>query len=109
MPFADNNNVKMNLNLKNTTLSILLMVTGGIFAQDAAQNSTFSQPVVKVSYLDSIKKTFVKDQLASCVDSLWLKELTSLDIYNDLANDIKTINLDQKVDYELPTELLKKR
>lgn len=99
----------MNLNLKNTTLSILLMVTGGLFAQDSAQNSTFSQPVVKLSYLDSIKKTFVKDQLASCVDSLWLKELTSLDIYNDLANDIKTINLDQKVDYELSTELLKKR
>lgn len=99
----------MNLNLKNTTFSILLMVTGGLFAQEASQNSAFSQPVVKLSYLDSIKKTFVKDQLASCVDSLWLKELTSLDIYNDLANDIKTINLDQKVDYELPTELLKKR
>jgi len=47
--------------------------------------------------------------LASCVDSLWLKELTDLDIYKDLATDIKTINLDHKVDYELPTELLKAR
>ncbi|MGK4566512.1 transglycosylase SLT domain-containing protein [Flavobacterium sp. 3HN19-14] len=47
--------------------------------------------------------------MASCVDSLWMKELTNLDIYNDLANDIKTINIDEKVDYELPTELLKKR
>lgn len=106
--FSDNNNVNM-INLKNTTLSILLLVSGGLFAQDLTQNSSYSQPVVKVSYLDSIKKTFVKDQMAACVDSLWLKELTSLDIYNDLANDIKTINLDQKVDYELSTELLKKR
>lgn len=108
MPFADNNNVSM-IQLKNTTLSILLLVSGGLFAQDAAQNSTYSQPVVKVSYLDSIKKTFVKDHLAACVDSLWMKELTSLDLYNELATDIKTINLDQKVDYDLPTELLKKR
>lgn len=47
--------------------------------------------------------------MAACVDSLWLKELSSLDLYNDIENDIKTINLDQQVDYELPTDLLKKR
>ena len=47
--------------------------------------------------------------MAACVDSLWLKELTSLDLYNDIETDIKTINLDQKVEFELPTELLKKR
>lgn len=97
------------MTVKNTTLSIFLLVSGFIFAQDTAQSNSFSQPVVKLSYLDSIKKTFVKDNMAACVDSLWMKELTSLDIYNELATDIKTINLDQKVDYELPTELLKKR
>jgi len=44
------------------------------------------------------------------VDSLWLKELTSLDIYNDLDSDIKSLNLDEKVEYdELTTELLKSR
>lgn len=47
--------------------------------------------------------------MASCVDSLWMKELTSLDLYNALEKDIKTINLDEKVDFELPTELLKSR
>lgn len=108
MPISDNNNVSM-INLKNTTLSLLLLVTGGLFAQDEAQSSSYSQPAVKISYLDSIKKTFVKDHMASCVDSLWMKELTSLDLYNELATDIKTINLDQKVDYDLSTELLKKR
>jgi membrane-bound lytic murein transglycosylase D len=68
-----------------------------------------SKTQTNISYLDSIKQTFVKDNLAACVDSLWLKELTSLDLFNDLEHDIKTINLDQKVDYELSTELLKAR
>src|SRR5690606_6501890 len=64
---------------------------------------------VKLSFLDSIKATFVKHDMAHCVDSLWLNELTSLDIYNDLTEDISKINLDQPVDYELSTELLKQR
>jgi membrane-bound lytic murein transglycosylase D len=37
-----------------------------------------------------------------------MKELTNLDLYN-LSADIKTINIDQTVDYELPTALLKER
>ncbi|MFN8274509.1 MAG: LysM peptidoglycan-binding domain-containing protein [Flavobacteriaceae bacterium] len=80
-----------------------------LFAANAFAQNVAIKPQGNVSYLDSIKKTFVKDNLAACVDSLWLKELTSLDIYNDLENDIKTINLDQKVDYELSTDLLKAR
>lgn len=67
------------------------------------------QSEIKLTYLDSIKKTFVKDDLALCVDSLWLKELTNLDLFHNLSQDIQTINMDEKVDYELPTELLKAR
>jgi membrane-bound lytic murein transglycosylase D len=40
---------------------------------------------------------------------LWLKELTNLDIFNNLSDDIQNINIDEKVDYELSTELLKAR
>ncbi len=86
-------------------LIITLLFSASLFAQeDVAYN--FNN---KISFLDSIKKTFVKDNLASCVDSLWMKELTNLDLYNDLESDIKNINLDEKVDFELPTELLKSR
>ena len=74
-----------------------------------AQNQEFTQPVVKISYLDSIKSTFVNDNLAACVDSLWMNEINSLEIYNQLEKDIATVNLDQQVEYELPTELLKAR
>jgi membrane-bound lytic murein transglycosylase D len=34
--------------------------------------------------------------MASCVDSLWMKELTNLDLYNDITNDIENINTDEK-------------
>ena len=91
------------MKIKKITLAALLLIASHAFAQD------FVKPQSSISYLDSIKKTFVKDHIASCVDSLWMKELTSLDLYNDLESDIKNINLDQKVDYELPTELLKAR
>jgi membrane-bound lytic murein transglycosylase D len=38
-----------------------------------------------------------------------MKELTNLDLYNNITDDIKNINIDEKVDYELPTALLKER
>jgi membrane-bound lytic murein transglycosylase D len=80
-----------------------------MFSQKVVENKGFAKTEIKNFYLDSIKKTFVKDDLASCVDSLWLKELANLDIYNDISDDIKNINIDEKVDFELPTELLKER
>lgn len=89
---------------KITTLLAFFICINALTAQDI-----FTKPQSNLSYLDSIKKTFIKDNVASCVDSLWMKELTSLDLYNDLENDIKNINLDEKVDYELPTALLKQR
>ncbi|MNF23902.1 Membrane-bound lytic murein transglycosylase D precursor [compost metagenome] len=97
------------MNVKNTTLSLFLLMSISMFSQDVAENKWETKEEPKLSYLDSIKKTFVNDDMASCVDSLWMKELTSLDLYNDLENDIKNINIDEKVDYELPTELLQAR
>ena len=89
---------------KTICLFVFFLLANSTFAQDI-----FTKSQSNISYLDSIKKTFIKDNLASCVDSLWMNELTSLDLYNDLESDIKNINLDEKVDYELPTALLKQR
>ena len=97
------------MNIKNIALSFFLLVSISMFSQKYAEYKGFAKTETQNFYLDSIKKTFVKDDLASCVDSLWLKELANLDIYNDISNDIKNINIDEKVDYELPTELLKER
>ena len=97
------------MNIKNTSISFFLLLSMSLFSQKYGENKGIVKKEANNFYLDSIKKTFVKDDLASCVDSLWMKELGNLDIYNDISSDIKNINIDEKVDYELPTELLKKR
>ncbi|CAD0001489.1 LysM peptidoglycan-binding domain-containing protein [Flavobacterium chungangense] len=88
-------------------VSVFFSITG--FAQDVVKTDTEIKPEVKISYLDSVKNSFVKNDLAIRVDSLWMNELTSLDIYDDLCKDIQTINKDVTIDQELPTELLKQR
>ena len=97
------------MKIKNIAPLLFLFFSIQTFSQKYAVNKAITKTETENVYLDSIKKTFVKDQLASCVDSLWLKELTNLDLFNDLSDDIKNINFDEKVDYELPTELLKQR
>lgn len=95
--------------IKNLIYPFVLLVSFSLFSQENALKKTSTTSENKITALDSIKKTFVKDDLAACVDSLWLKELTNLDIYNNLTEDIKTINIDEKVEYELSTDLLKAR
>lgn len=97
------------MNIKKITLSFFLLLTVPMFSQEIAESKGIAVLETKLSYLDSIKLSFVHDDMASCVDSLWTKELTSLDLYNDITKDIQTINTDETVDYELPTELLKSR
>jgi membrane-bound lytic murein transglycosylase D len=95
------------MNLKNATLSLFSLLSVSAFAQQDPPANFVKE--IKLSYLDSIKSSFVSHNIASCVDSLWMNELASIDIYNDLTKDINTINIDEKVDYELSTELLKER
>ncbi|RAR72864.1 LysM peptidoglycan-binding domain-containing protein [Flavobacterium aciduliphilum] len=95
---------------KNKITTFLLFSSFVFFAQtNDKQQDTIVKPIQKISYLDSIKSTFVHDEIASCIDSLWMKEMTLLDVYNEMLLDIKNVDVDQEVDYELPTELLKER
>ena len=96
------------MNTRNLVLASAIMISGTIFSQDSV-SSQIEPPIVKLSYLDSIKASFVHDEIAACVDSLWMQELTNQDIFPELANDIATMDIDKEVDYELSTELLKKR
>ncbi|ABQ04009.1 lytic transglycosylase [Flavobacterium johnsoniae] len=95
--------------VKKISLVVAALFSMSMFAQETSEHAKEIKPEVKLSYLDSIKSTFKKDDLASRVDSLWMNELVSLDIYDDLTKDIQTINKDVTVDEELPTELLKQR
>lgn len=95
--------------IRKISLAVSVFFSLTVFAQDVVKADIEIKPEVKISYLDSIKNSFKKDDLAIRVDSLWMKELTSLDIYDDLTKDIQNINTDKNVDVELPTELLKQR
>ena len=101
------------MKFKHTPIVLLSLFSFGAFAQesaiDLANDAEILKKEIPMSYLDSIKSTLVYDDMTACIDSLWLKELTNLDIYNDISSDIAKIDLDEKVDYELSTELLKER
>ena len=86
-----------------------LLLTNLCFAQHSVFFDSIKKPELKISYLDSIKKTFIADDTSKCLDSLWMQDLTTNKVFDDLASDIKNINLEQNVAYELPTELLKER
>jgi membrane-bound lytic murein transglycosylase D len=91
------------------TLSLFLLVSLPLFSQETSQNKEVPITETKISYLDSIKKAFVKNDKTTALDSLWLKELTSLDLYNDFTADIQNGVIDTDIDVELPTPLLKER
>jgi membrane-bound lytic murein transglycosylase D len=98
------------MSIKNKLTYTLLLISSCFYAQETASVvDTIVKKEVKISFLDSIKATFIKDDMATCVDSLWMQELTSLDLYNEMITDIKTVDTDATVDFELPTELLKQR
>lgn len=106
------------MSIKNKINYLLLLTSSAFFAQEvtpvaqqtpAVEVDTLVKKEVKISFLDSIKATFVRDEMATCVDSLWMKELTSLDLYDGMISDICQIDTDETVDFELPTELLKQR
>ncbi|MDQ5928788.1 MAG: rane-bound lytic murein transglycosylase [Bacteroidota bacterium] len=95
--------------MKFITLSLTVLLTIPLFSQNLADNKGIVRLEAKATYLDSIKKTFIKDDLATCVDHLWMKELTDQELFNDMSNDLATIDGNIKVDYDLSTDLLKSR
>jgi membrane-bound lytic murein transglycosylase D len=98
------------MTIKNTTLSFFLSFTFVAFSQNSVDNSEIVSTPKPISFLDSIKNSFVKYDRTVKSDSLWMNQIgTTLDIYNDLDTEINTVNIDKDIDKELPTELLKER
>ncbi len=78
------------------------------FAQESAERE-LPIFVPKLTYLDSLKSTFINHSTSVCIDERWMKELANIDISKEMFEDITTLNLDEKVDYNLDVEILKKR
>jgi len=98
------------MTIKNTTLSFFLLLSFTVFSQNSVEKSETVSAERPVSFLDSIKNSFVKYDRTVKTDSLWMNQIGStLDIYNNLEEEINTVNIDKDIDKELPTELLKAR
>ncbi len=80
-----------------------------VTAQDSLKTEIPVKPELKLSYLDSLKTTFVIDEMTTCVDSMWLKEVTNMQTFEEMYADVKNIDTNVPVDFELPTELFKER
>jgi len=83
-------------------------LSNGLFAQEK-QEITQTLFTPKVTYLDSLKATFKNHETSTCIDERWLKEISDATLSNEMFFDIENMNIDEKVAYDLDTELLKKR
>lgn len=93
---------------KIVLLTLGLFLTNALFAQESQQvTPTLFTP--KISYLDSLKATFTHHATSNCIDERWLKELSDATLSNEMFFDIESMNIDEKVAYNLDTEVLKKR
>lgn len=94
---------------KKRTLSfVFALLSFAGFAQESSADLQ-SKPEIKLSYLDSIKASFVRNSELHCVDSLWMKELANQDLFEGMQEDLARVNPDVEVSYNLSTELLKER
>lgn len=94
---------------KHSLLSIFCFFTITVFSQQSFEAHSIEGNPVPLTYLDSIKQSFVRYKSMQQMDSMWTKEINDLSIYNDLTSDIENINSLEKIDSELPTEVLKER
>ncbi|WP_353150724.1 transglycosylase SLT domain-containing protein [Flavobacterium sp.] len=93
---------------KIVLLTLGLFLSNALFAQES-QHVTPTLFTPKISYLDSLKATFSNHATSNCIDERWMKEIADASLSNEMFFDIENMNIDEKVAYNLDTEVLKKR
>lgn len=97
------------MNILKIFCSVVLLSSIGFAQETIAVSQIKKEPLTQKQFLDSIKTSFVRDNIAACIDSMWMKKLANLDLYDEMTMDIENLDVDKKVDYDLPTDLLKAR
>lgn len=93
---------------KTLLLTLALFLSNVLLAQQSKEIiPTLFTP--KISYLDSLKATFSNHATSNCIDERWMKEISDATLSNEMFFDIENMNIDEKVSFDLDTELLKKR
>lgn len=93
---------------KKVALWLLGLIAVNAWSQEPSHESE-SFEVAPISYLDSIKNSFVDHKKSKQIESRWLRELNSQDLFADMENDVARQYLDEEVNYDLSTEVLKER
>lgn len=89
-------------------VAVLLVTTSILFSQETSiEEPNLELP--KLSFLDSLKTTFINHKTSTCIDERWIEELTNEDIFEAMQNDVVETDIDSTVVFDLPTEVLKQR
>ena len=94
--------------MKKSILYASLLLSLFSFGQENAEKE-INLLLPKVSYLDSLKSTFVNHSTSNCIDERWLTELANIELSESMFSDISDVNFDSEVSYDLSSEVLKKR
>lgn len=94
--------------MKKTILYAMLLLSLYSFGQEHAEREINIQ-LPKVSYLDSLKATFINHSTSNCIDERWVAELANIELSENMFSDISEINFDTEVSYSLSSEVVKKR
>ena len=80
--------------MKKTIIITSLFLSLFSFAQETAEKENLL-PLPKMSYLDSLKTTFVNHSTSNCIDERWLTELASTELSDNMFSDIADISVQQ--------------
>ena len=94
------------MRIKNILCLLLPLIS---FAQESVEANLIEETVEKVSYLDSLKASFVNHSTSTCIDSRWMEELSNQELFDTMYEDVSELNIEEAVAYEMSTEVLKKR
>lgn len=88
---------------------LLLLIPFISFAQESVEVSLMEEGIPKLSYLDSLKASFVNHSTSTCIDNRWMEELSNQELFDTMFGDVSDLDIDEAVSYEMSTEILKKR
>ena len=90
--------------------SILLCTSYTAMSQEGATVEP-NLELPKVSYIDSLKATFINHNTSNCIDERWMAELSNDEIFEEMLSDVTETDIDSlgNINYDLSTEVLKKR
>ena len=94
------------MKIKNILFLLLPLIS---FAQESVEANLIEETVTKVSYLDSLKASFVNHSTSICIDSRWMEELSNQELFDNMYEDVSDLDIEEAVAYEMSTEVLKKR